>query len=291
MYNMKKYLCATIAAMAVAAAANATDRTFNVASGNWNVASNWSPNDDYPRDGDKSIIPNGKTCTVNISNARADAVEVQSGGVLIIAGSQLLELDSASSVADAQGVQLAGSGSVLKASGSFTFSGAGSIQGQHDAAEIEIAAGFTLTSTTTFEGQFQIQGLVPTGPGTNGSFVNNGTVHANVDGGTLLVVSTTVLAAGTGNWVVDVSNATLEFDAGSACGTEIGDLTFDDGFVKIDADVTFDNFHWDGGTIQGTDMEHMRYETFSTDASKSNPQDGTESCTTTYYYVDDYPVS
>jgi len=145
---MKRMLLTTVAICAVLCfgltAQATTNITFNVTSGNWNTAGNWDLNR-VPADGDNAIIPTGRTCYVDINNARADSFTVQGTGVLSINTNCLLEIDSASSVAGTSGVVLSGSASTLKISGSLTISGAGSIDGQNSSAVISIPANNALT--------------------------------------------------------------------------------------------------------------------------------------------------
>ena len=59
--------------------ANAQLKTFVPVSGNWSVAGNWAPGG-VPTNADYVVIPDGSTCTVNITNAVCKSLAVGQGG-------------------------------------------------------------------------------------------------------------------------------------------------------------------------------------------------------------------
>lgn len=80
-----------------AAPALADTYTFNVTSGDWDIDTNWHPTDGPPDGDDTAIIPNGKTCIVASDHQRAELIDVQSGGTLVIDGKDLTLPAAASS--------------------------------------------------------------------------------------------------------------------------------------------------------------------------------------------------
>lgn len=82
-------MCLVIFTVVVqASTAWATDYTFDVTSGDWNLSSNWDP-PGIPGENDKAIIPNGKTCKITITSQEVKTIDVQTGGTLGIEGGTL----------------------------------------------------------------------------------------------------------------------------------------------------------------------------------------------------------
>jgi len=253
---MKKLLttAAIFAAVMICAPAMAlNNNTFQPAgaTGNWNVAGNWSGG--VPGAGDNAIIPDGKTCYVNVSDARAGAFTVQGAGVLSVNSSCMLEIDNNSSVNATGGVLLTGSGSTLRISGNLTISGNGSLEGQDNSAQVELSSSCTLTlaSTTTIEGALQ---LVPKSGASNTTFLNLGTVRADRSSNTLVVDVDALDDACTtdvdGDWeVADYSTSKLSLRISSTILQ--GDFSVTNGTLDVQADImTSGDLSFTGGKIE-----------------------------------------
>ena len=99
--QLRTTLVASISFLILAAEITQADvKTFTgngSATGIWNLAVNWSPNG-VPTEGDRAVIPAGKTCTINIATAFADSIDVQASGAslgqLVINGNKKLTLDN-----------------------------------------------------------------------------------------------------------------------------------------------------------------------------------------------------
>jgi hypothetical protein len=157
-------------------------------------------------------------------------------GTLVIEAGVVLTLDGESGTC-ASGVHVIDGSVVLEGSGSTlrfidtsqTVQGAGDIEGQNNAAKIEIESGisFTLMLDTApnpdepfdLEGTLQITG--------SGSFINDGKVHANATG--VLKVNVASIS-GLGTWEAsESSSATLRFEfPDSGCGGLTGRFVLKD---------------------------------------------------------------
>ncbi len=180
--------------------------TFTASSGNWSASGNWS--NGVPTEADRAVIPSGKTCNVDISNAVADTIEVQESGgtpgVLNIQAGQKLTLDNDNdnccgagtpdhSVVNGQVVIQWSSGSgggVLKIDeNDHEVTGSGRIQGDNVASKIQIASGRTLTNQLITGGEGIRGKLTIEGSGGDGAFYNSGLLEA-ADGSIVLASST-----------------------------------------------------------------------------------------------------
>lgn len=174
------------------ASAEATNKTFTPSgnSGVWNDANNWSPNG-VPTNNDNVVIPSGKTCNVDVTNAAAQTMEVY-GNLHVQPGKKLsLDLSNANvpldSFVDAGGIVLlqhdmTGDGTLAFFQGTHTVSGGGRIEGQDEGCVIEIGAGNVLTNELDARGEgirgsLTIRGLTHAGA-INGTFINRGLVEA-----------------------------------------------------------------------------------------------------------------
>ena len=150
--KIKHILAILAAAVTLLSAMNcsATTYTFNVASGVWNNAANWSPSTGYPGSADTAIIPTGDAVTgLGGSSQSCTTLTIQ------------------------------GTGSLTVDANTLTVSGATTI-GTSGAATLTIASGATFTSTST-SGSSIVYG------GTSSTIVNNGTFNCsggNGSGGT-----------------------------------------------------------------------------------------------------------
>lgn len=70
------------------ASAPATSYTFNSSYGDWDTATNWTPNG-TPGSGDTVTIPDDKICTVSTDDQAAEDVIVEDGGFLLVIGKTL----------------------------------------------------------------------------------------------------------------------------------------------------------------------------------------------------------
>lgn len=219
--------------------------TFTASSGNWDSASNWSclaGGQQVPTAADLVIIDTGNTCTVNVSNAVADRIDVKSTATLNIGtgNSNKLTLDNdddTDSTIDGT-LNLDGSDSVLQINDNdHTFNGSGTIVGKDNDAEISIAVGKELLSgaNMTIEGKLKITGA--------GRFKNNGFIHANTSG-TILIDTVRIKDQSTAFWKISgSSSAVLQFDSG------FGQVELLSGSFRIDTgtlDVDGKGFTSDG---------------------------------------------
>jgi hypothetical protein len=204
-----------------------------------------------PSTGDTAYILPNKTCVVDVTDADPDAFVVQSSGALQIDTGKKLTIISNSSVASENGVVLVGDDSYLAIASSLTISGDGSIDGQDNDAEIQIASNQTLTSTTTITGALQIVG------DSNAVFDNDGIVSADGSGtgtNTLVCYSGTfdgTYAASPEAGVYEVAGGKMQFRAG-VTATNMGArirITSAGGTLNIDENVsTTSEYEQDGGS-------------------------------------------
>ncbi len=170
-------------------------------------------------------------------------------GVLNIAAGVTLTLDGdpcAESKVDGF-INLLGSGSVLAfSSNNHTVSGSGLIDGRHNSARIDIMSAITVTigADLTVHGAMQIRAV-------SGTFDNDGLVEADnaaTNDDTLECYSGTF--AGSGEYKVATSGATLKFDSGISDTGLAADFTVGGGTLDIDEEVvTTGNLTFTGGTI------------------------------------------
>jgi hypothetical protein len=238
---MKRAILTTAALAAVlfiGASAQATDNTFTGESTSyWNNGDNWDQ-DHIPTADENAVIPDGKTCNVDITTAVADTVEVQNGGTLNIQTGMKLTLDGDGGTSKVSGtgeLRLLGSGSVL----AFTThdhaisyeSTPGEITGANSSALITLAgASQSLTSNITISGQLSITEDTSSGDPMGTSFVNSDEVRANAAGTLDISVDS---CSGSGNWRAETSgDAVLQFDLTNPSSLT-GDFYLSSGKVKL----------------------------------------------------------
>jgi hypothetical protein len=264
--KMKRFMLtgAAIFAAMIFSAAGAMCATVTwdggAATNNWNDANNWS-NDTLPTSADDVVLPGNSGTPYDIdmdatagtggNEGYARTLSIHSDARLDIEAGKILEIgnaDGQSSTVDGS-IALEGSGSVLRFvySHSVSSNGNGFIDGNNDAARIDIGDdsdpnNTTLTSTVTISGGLQ----VVSGPSSTGTmtFVNNGVVEAN-NGSQILQINPDVVA-GSGEWKVTATDAELNFVTGSTSLTGAvtinadGTLDIDD-HVETTASLTFSN--------------------------------------------------
>jgi hypothetical protein len=218
------------------------------------ISGSWQPlASGYPADTTKNVTiqtPSSATLTVDVdvTDAAAAQLIVQSSAFVRIRDGKTLEIRGASSVYEAGGLDLYDGDATLKISDSLTFSSTGSsssIKGESGTAQIAIASSKTLTSTTTIRGRLQI---APASGASSTAFVNDtgGLVLADA-AGTLDMQADTV--SGAGDWQVSSNgSAVLQFTTGSQCLT--GRFDVDNGTLNIlDTVCTTGVLDFQGGEI------------------------------------------
>jgi hypothetical protein len=218
----------------------------------WSDADNWD-SDSVPTSSDDVVFPDAESpYTVSMDGSGggdpkgyARTITVSEDCTLDIEDDTVLEIgddDGRSSTINGV-VRLVADGSVLRFMYSHTVSGSGSITGLHSDAELQITTTETLISTTTINGCLTI---LPVG-GAGTTFTNNGVVDASTASSTLEIYPT-ALGAGSGDWRVTASGATLWFRVGSTSLT--GDVAVSDGTLDIDENVeTSGDLSQTGGVI------------------------------------------
>ena len=183
----------------------AVTKTFNVASGNWNTAGNWSPSG-VPLSGDDVIIPSARAVTVDVAAVCATlsfSATANSASSVTISGSNSLTVTGAITYVDPTG----GNGDQTIAVGSGTLT-CGSLV-------------FANSSGGTEDNIFTVStGIV----NVNGNITFNGATNENsftFSGAATLNITGTI--TGTGTFTVDVANATVNFNGASQ---NIGAYTF-----------------------------------------------------------------
>lgn len=201
----------------------------------------WSDTATWPTDNTKNVTirtPSSSSLVVqvNITNAAAAQLTVQTSTVVSILTNQCLEIAGNSSVADANGIVLDSTGSKLKVSNDLTISGTGELYGGSTTAEIQIADTKTLTSEITIEGALKIKEVTPATE--SATFINNGLVDANING--TLEVATDTISDDTGRrWSLDDDDARLLFSADATGNNKlVGNFDIDAGTLDIDANIT-----------------------------------------------------
>ncbi len=254
----------------VSATAFATTKTFSPgggSSGNWNVAGNWSPSG-VPTEADDVVIPENKSCTVDIVTAVADRITLEADATVIIPVNCKLTLDNDSGNGSSIGLRAeiyldavpGGNASppiLAFIDQDHAVTGAGGIRGDHSSCAITIQDGIMLTSslsTDGINGSLTILGY--TGDMPNGAFTNHGLVEAH--GSTLLLDDDTVLDdSSTALWKTRCGVAVLQFERESlglegdfeiVCATTLrcnasvktcGDLINYNGAIDVNNGATF----------------------------------------------------
>lgn len=225
---------------------------------NWSSADNWEllsgeeecgegTSTTVPTAADKVIIVSGLTCDVDISDAVADTIEVESTAVLNIKGrganegppSRSLTLfGSVANTSTIDGTLNLEVGLVapklIFIQNNHTLSGDGKIVGQDNNAEIRIDGDErVLTSQITIEGKLKFPSL-----GDNAKFINQGVVNANTDGTIeFLLERVRDTAEGAGEparWQISHINAVLKMNVDlTSCGGECAA-----GFFFADFEIT-----------------------------------------------------
>jgi hypothetical protein len=240
-------------------------------SGNANDPNNWytdnceehsAQDGQVPGVDDRGVICSGQTCYVT-TNTTWDTANIQ--GTLNIQPGYTLTLQNDNnnlghgagndhSVVDGTvNLQASGTYGVLAfEENDHELAGSGSIIGADDNCQIMLGNDYLdLTSSITIRGALAI---VESGSQTDTSFINNGTVSANLASGTL-ELAVDYLDDGTcstGNWTVSASSAVLQFGVGSTLLS--GNFSISNGTLDIDADVwTEGDMSFTGGTIDVAD--------------------------------------
>jgi hypothetical protein len=247
-----------LAALLVSGAQAATKvwQAFNGSmGGNWNDTNHWvggvipSPGNDDVQFPANSVSANTQyVVTLNVGNAEVLFVDMHTDARLDI-GANTFKLGTAdttpfqtSNIAGT--IRLDNASSVLQ----FNFSHLlapktisavpvyGSIDGEKDAASIQIANGKQLTSQITIQGALQ---MVPVSG--SATFLNdtNGLLHANfndVSGNETLLINPGALGAGAGMFRVSVVGAFLQLNNGNTSLT--GDFKVSNGTLDIYSNIT-----------------------------------------------------
>lgn len=257
---------AALVILGLAVGAQADTITFDGngnSTGNFDVAVNWNP-DGVPDAGDRIVIPDGKTCKVNV-DSEADTVEIEDGGTLVIESGETLTLDNDDhnfhtctfpahscifvdhSIVDGQLDIVGDSGggdAVLKiTNATHEFSGEGRIVGNkgQDFSQIEIATDIKLVNKLAGIGDGILGGMTITGltGGTNRGILRN-------EG---KVMALNVLVFGDDDQIVidadieDTSDAVWSLDCGAI-------MEFKYGSTALQGQFSDDGFNIAGGTFK-----------------------------------------
>jgi len=151
----------------------------------WWTNSNCTGSNGVPTEADKAVVNSGVTCNVDISNAVADYLEVQSTATLTIQAGSAGNIRKLTLDGEDQGATSTIAGT-LNLDGQYsqfiftttspTLSGSGKIVGKHNNATLDFA-GLDLISNITVEGNLTIQATDD-----DDVFKNQGTVNANRNG-------------------------------------------------------------------------------------------------------------
>lgn len=239
---------ACAAALLIGTTAQAADITFqeSVLENSvykWSKTGNWDLGR-LPTTGDHVIIPTTRTATIYAADADGVADTISVVGTLDIQAGRVLTLsnDATPSNSSVDGtINLQGSASTLRfVAANHSVSGDGAIVGLHDAARIEIgevdsSTPVVFTNSATIRGQLVIADVTSE----SGSFSNQGTVNANVDGVLLITVSTVSDAAGSDRWMSTDADAVLEFsDQIGSFGTMAGEFVLSAGVIEFNKELT-----------------------------------------------------
>ncbi len=326
----KRIAALVILGLAVGAQADTITIDGNGSStGNFNVAVNWNP-DVVPDAGDRIVIPDDKTCNVNV-DSEADTVEIEGNGILVIKNGVTLTLDNDdhnfhtcpfpaptcsfvdNSIIDGELIitgDTGGGDAVLKLiNATHVFSGNGRIVGNkgQDLSHIEIATDIKLVNRLAGNGDGIIGGMTITGltGGTNrGILRKEGNVHAAAyvvfGDDDEIVIDADIEDTSDAVWSTDCE-AIMEFKYGS---TALQGLFSDKrvsqpgGIFKFNADVRTCGDYERGG-CGGIDVENsasFKYAGFT--GSCDNPdtdgpsEDTPNNCSETdEFYEVDFDVS
>jgi len=253
----------TVFAMGIPAVqAETLTKVFCVDDGSWEDDENWRLDDCegdstiQPDDDDHAIIDTNITCELNESGEGCGDLTVRSGATLNINDGKTLQItgDSGTTSSTITGtLNLTAANSKLNVTDNdHTFTGTGTIVGQHADAQIDLGGNVTLTNETTIAGILRIERTLVGGD----TFRNDGTVNANASG--ILVINASTVADGSnGEWTVTASGATLRFDPdGSTQATLVGAFTVSAGVLDIDPPglTTTGALTFTGGTIDCADL-------------------------------------
>lgn len=128
--------------------------------------------------GSNTLTISGAGCDLNVTGT--GVLNIQDQGMVLISSSA-----TGHSIETNARINLVADESVFRIAANTTIGGSGAIVGSDGSAGIEVRDSVTFTSTTTIAGHLEIRDYDY--PNESGSFTNQGTVHANSNGGTLLV--------------------------------------------------------------------------------------------------------
>lgn len=228
-------ICLILCLALTGAPALATDYTFNVTSGIWELGTNWTPTG-IPGAGDKATIPAAKTCTITSSGTAAEVIDVESGlsdGLLQINIGAKLALGASGSTSTVDGKLLfhtggSGDDAELVIKNDLTINGSGSIEGNLSAGLITYA---TTNYRLTIDGTVVLSGEVTV----ECKFTNSATVEANSTSGVFVLASGSI-PQGNGDWKVTDADAKLRFQDSATGGALSGDFIIG-GTLDIDQNV------------------------------------------------------
>jgi hypothetical protein len=271
---MKRLCISALCLVAGANAAMAADNTFTAASGNWNSSGNWSQSS-VPDATDRVVIPADKVCTVNVTDAVADTIEIEAGGELIIAAGKILTLDNTDDVSSEIYGTLTLKNSAAQLDiidNDHVFTGSGTVVGEDDSVLVRIEDTFFLETDVLFQGAMTIQAISGTA-----TFKNYGEVRATGD--RIWLKSDLVLVDQNGSmWKVDGDSATImEFDR-AATGLNGNFHVLSCGAFQFDANIyTCGSLKYNG--LLDVNSAVFKYAQFDNTSSCGNPKDsGTGGC-------------
>jgi len=200
--------------------------TFNVPQGDWNLATNWTPQQ-VPGADDRAVIPSGKICNVD-SDTTVDTIEIEDTATLNVEADVTLTLEDDDDNVSGQGLgpsmpgtpvpdhsiidgtlnlgDSSNGGATLEfTTKSHRFDGDGLVFGFGDA-EIDIAADIAFFNRLDKDGKgvagrLSITGL--TGGTENGKLINGGIVGGGAAGAIVLSASTVVEDLSGARWIAD----------------------------------------------------------------------------------------
>lgn len=267
----------TLAVLGSAGSALAATKSFcQTVNNSWSGIGNWEELDvgevcgegtptGIPTAADRAVIVSGKTCNVDISNAEADTLVVETTATLNIQIGSTVTLRNASgegSTIDGTLNLESGFGTVPELVfeiNNHTLAGDGKIVGQNEIAKFRILDAIEVISQITIEGK-----LTFTDENVENIFNNQGVVHANTDGAIHIQVSTmldTANAVGEdARWQVSHVSGTLWIDVNShthpppISQTLAGDFDVSEGTVDVDwATTTTGDLTMTAGRIDASD--------------------------------------
>ncbi len=223
--------------------------TWKGGTGNWNVAGNWTP----------GVVPNGSTISVAITGTSGDlssvtlnnlaptiqnlsldsfsTLTIQSGESLYLAGSTITNAGQIN-------VGLSSSAAILYVGPSVTLSGGGTVSLNNAKSVFESTfQNSTLVNQSTIQGQGDIRFFT--------NFNNQGTVNANVPGGTLQLsvenTTNTGTLEATGGGTLNFYGVTVTNTGGTISTDSSSSVTFNQYSAIIGGNLTSTG----GGVIHG----------------------------------------